>query len=143
VSFDTSALPEGASVVSATLRVKLGKVAGTNPFLTHVPCLVDLQSGSGFGGFPALAASDFQVLADASAVASMSEVTTVGQWSEGILSADALALLNTAGRTQFRLYFQRDDNDDAGADTAGFYSGGAASGNKPELIVEYVLPRSP
>ncbi len=32
-----------------------------------------------------------------------------------------------------------DDNDDAGTDFLGFYSGEAASGNKPELVITYTL----
>ena len=50
VSFDTSSIPDGATIVSVTLRLLRGTASGTNPFTTHGTCWVDVQSGSGFSG---------------------------------------------------------------------------------------------
>ena len=45
--------------------------------------------------------------------------------------------MSKTGRTQFRVYMTLDDNDDLGTDYMGFYSGEAAAGNKPELVIQY------
>ena len=50
VSIDTSPLPDSATALSATLKLKRGNLLGTNPFTTHAPCYVDIKGGSGFGG---------------------------------------------------------------------------------------------
>lgn len=45
------------------------------------------------------------------------------------------------GRTQFRLRFGKDDNDDLSADYLEFYSGNDIwPGNRPLLVVEYYVP---
>jgi len=44
------------------------------------------------------------------------------------------------GITQIRLRFQKDDNDDAGADYLKIYSGDAPAVSRPQLIVEYYVP---
>ena len=38
LSFDTSAIPDGATILSATLRLRRGTLSGTNPFTTHGTC---------------------------------------------------------------------------------------------------------
>jgi hypothetical protein len=46
--------------------------------------------------------------------------------------------VNKAGRTQLRLYFSVDDNDDRGTDIAGFYSANNSNAARhPRLIVTY------
>ena len=75
--------------------------------------------------------------AAASGVATMSNPTTNGTFSTGTLSAAGRSAVNKTGTTQFRVYFTLDDNDDLGSDYIGFYSGEAASGNKPELVITY------
>jgi hypothetical protein len=50
----------------------------------------------------------------------------------------ALGLVSRTGRTQFRLTFTLDDNDDRGNDFAGFYSGeNSNAARRPRLVVEY------
>ncbi len=49
-----------------------------------------------------------------------------------------LAHINDAGRTQLRMYFALDDNDDRGNDYSGFYpTNNADSSRHPRLIVTY------
>lgn len=49
--------------------------------------------------------------------------------------------IHLIGFTQFRLRFQKDDNDDMGADYLKFYSGNAGTASyRPQLIVEYYVP---
>lgn len=138
VSFDTSSIPDGATITSATLRLRRGTVIGTNPFTTHGTCRADVHS-SGFGGNVALTADDFQAPATATNVATMSNPAAGQDWSTGSLNAAGLAAINKLGTTQFRVYLTLDDNDDSSFDFVGFYSGEAAAANQPQLVVTYTL----
>ncbi len=137
VSFDTSAIPDDATVTSVILQLTRGGGFGTSPFTTHGALNVDVQSGA-FSGNVALEASDFQAAATAVGVASMSSVSSNGQVSSGSFDAAGLAAVNKTGTTQARLYFTLDDNDDGGSDYAGFYSGSnSTANNRPRLVVTY------
>ena len=137
VSFDTSAIPDGATVLSATLRLRRGTLSGTNPFTTHGTCWADVQSG-GFSGSTALQSADFQAAATAVQAASLSSAASNGDWSEGGLNAAGLAAIDKAGTTQLRVYFALDDNDDRGNDYLGYYSGdNGTAANRPQLVVVY------
>ncbi len=138
VSFDTSSIPDGATIVSVTLRLLRGTSSGTNPFTTHGTCWVDVQGGTGFSGSTALSTGDFQAAATAVQAASLSNAATNGIWSTGNLNAAGLSTLNKTGTTQLRVYFNLDDNDDLGNDYLGYYSGeNATAANRPQLVVTY------
>ncbi|MGH7339441.1 MAG: M14 family zinc carboxypeptidase [Candidatus Rokuibacteriota bacterium] len=137
VSFDTSPIPDGATVLSATLRLRRGTVSGTNPFGTHGTCRVDVQTG-GFGASTTLATGDFQAAATAVQAATLGNAASNGDWSEGTLNAAGLAAIDKTGTTQLRVYFSLDDNDDGGNDYLGYYSGNnSTSANRPQLVVSY------
>ena len=128
---------DGATIVSATLRLCRGTASGTNPFTTHGACWVDVQSG-GLSGSTALQTGDFQAAATAVQAASLTNAASNGAWSEGSLSAAGLAAINKTGTTQARVYFALDDNDDGGIDFIGYYSGdNSNSANRPQLVVTY------
>jgi subtilisin family serine protease len=138
VSFDTSAIPDGATILSVTLRLRRGTVSGTNPFTTHGTCWADVQSGSGFSGSTTLQTGDFQAAATAVQATSLGNAAADGDWSEGSLNAAGLAALNKTGTTQLRVYFNLDDNDDRGNDFIGYYSGdNVTAANRPQLVVTY------
>ncbi len=137
VSFNTAAIPDGATIVSATLRLRRGTVAGTNPFGTHGTCWADVQTG-GFSGSTTLQTGDFQAAATAVQATSLSNATSNGAWSEGSLNAAGLAAINKTGTTQLRVYFNLGDNDDGGTDYIGWYSGdNGTAANRPQLVVTY------
>jgi endonuclease I len=137
ISFDTSSIPSGATLVSATLRLRRGTKVGTSPFSTHGTCRVDIKTG-GFGSSTALATEDFQAAATATQVASLSDAASNLDWSEGSLDSSGLAAVNTGGTTQLRFYFDLDDNDDRGNDYIGYYSGdNSTSANRPQLVITY------
>ena len=117
VSFDTSSIPDSATILSATLRLRRGTSSGTNPFTTHGTCWADVQTG-GFSGSTALQSSDFQAAATAVQAASLSNAASNGDWSEGALSAAGLAAVSKTGTTQLRVYFALDDNDDRATTTS-------------------------
>jgi PKD repeat protein len=135
VSFDTSALPDGATIISATLRLKRGTISQNPSGLGAIN--VDIQGTSGFGGATALATGDFHAAASATGVATMSYPTSNGTWSTGALNATGLANINKTGKAQFRVAFATDDDNDNKADYLGLYSGEASAGNQPELIIVY------
>ncbi len=135
LSFDTSALPDGAEVVSVRLRVQQsGVIVGKNPFAQFGTLWVDVVSGS-FGA-AGLSASDFQAAAGLQKAGSFGATPTSG-WYGALLKSQTFAIVNKTGRTEFRLYFNLEDNNDHIADFIRFGSGEATSG-KPELIVHYL-----
>ena len=138
VSFDTASIPDGATIVSVTLRLLRGSLTGTNPFTTHGTCWVDVQNGSGFSGSTTLQTGDFQAVATAVQAASLSNAASNGTWSTASLNAAGIAALNKTGTTQLRVYFNLDDNDDTGNDYLGYYSGeNGTAANRPQLVVTY------
>ena len=137
LSFDTSVIPAGATVTSATLRLRRGTVNGTNPFTTHGTCWIDVKTG-GFNGSTALQNADFEAAADAAQAGALSNAASNGDWSEGSLDANGLAAVDVNGTTQFRVYYNLDDNDDRGNDYMGWYAANASSAsNRPELVITY------
>jgi choice-of-anchor B domain-containing protein len=137
VSFDTSAIPDGATITSVTVRLLRGSLTGTNPFTTHGTCWADVQTG-GLSGLTALQNGDFQAAATAVQAASLTNAAANGTWSEGSLNAAGLAALNKTGTTQLRVYFNLDDNDDTGNDYIGYYSGdNGTAASRPQLVVTY------
>jgi len=132
VSFNTSSIPDTATITSATLRLVRGTSSGTNPFTTFGSCLVDIVTG-GFGGSTAFAIADWQA-----GVATMSNPTANGSASTGTLNAAGLAAINKTGTTQLRLAFTLDDNNNLTYDYIGFFSGeNATASNRPQLTVTY------
>lgn len=137
VSFDTSAIPDGATIMSATLRLRRGTASGTNPFTTHGTCWADVQTGA-FSGSTTLQTGDFQAAATAVQATSLTNAASNGTWSEGNLNAAGLTAVSKTGTTQLRVYFALDDNDDNGNDYVGYYSGdNSTSANRPQLVVTY------
>ena len=138
VSFDTAAIPDGATVTQVTLRLRRGTLVGTSPFTTHGSLSADVRNG-GFNGNVALETFDFQAAATATAVCTLSNAAANGDWSECTFNAAGLAAINKAGKTQVRVAFTLDDNDDNGDDYIGYYSSNnATAANHPQLVVTYL-----
>jgi|CXWL01.1.fsa_nt_gi hypothetical protein len=137
VSFDTSSIPDTATITVATLRLVRGTISGTSPFTTHGACVADISTG-GFGGAAAFAIGDWQAAATATNVATMSTPASNGAASTGTLSAAGRAAVSKTGRTQLRVYCTLDDNDDLGFDYIGFYPAeSTVTTRKPQLTVTY------
>jgi photosystem II stability/assembly factor-like uncharacterized protein len=140
LSFDTSALPDNAIVTSATLTLKRGTASG-NPYTpTFGTAWVDMKSPIGEQG---IEASDFQQASGVvTHVATLSQAPSNGSLSTATLNAAGLEAISTkAPHTQFRIYFNGDDDDDATADYIGYYSGeNATAANRPTLTIQYVTP---
>jgi hypothetical protein len=137
LSFDTSSIPDGATIVSVTLRVRRIDLRGSNPFLSHGTALVDVRAGA-FSGNAALEPGDFEAAPTATGVVALSNAVADGDWSQGALNGAGLAAVNRTGLTQLRLYFSLEDDDDATSDFLTYRSGeDADAASRPQLIVVY------
>lgn len=130
LSFDTAAIPDGATVVSATLSVSYRSAYGdpwSNPAGNSL--LIDLRTGC--YGACTIEAADYAAAASAGAVAQLLPFTGGSQTSTAF-DAAGLAAINRAGRTQLRLRF-------ANPQTATNYLW-IDRGASAKLRVEYVMP---
>jgi len=137
LSFDTSTIPDGATISSVTLRLVRSTQVGDNPFVSLPPLVVDVKTGA-LNGNTALEAADFQAAVDASGVATMSEPLVNGATSSGSFNLAGRNAINKTGVTQLKVRFTLDDDNDAVIDGMGFYSGeNATPANRPKLDVTY------
>ena len=137
LSFDTFLLPENAEITSVTLKFKYAGVSGTNPFKTHGNLLADICKGA-FKGNAALQVGDFTHSCGSNKVLIYTN-SRVDNWYTQSLDPLRFDLINRDGTTQFRLRFNKDDNNDFGADFLKIFSANASAGSQPQLIIEYVL----
>ena len=135
VSFNTSGLPDAASVVRAGIKIRKQSVVGTDPFGTHGALKIDVKKPY-FGAGVGLLAEDFQAAASMASAGRIGSTPT-GTWYAGLLKELALPYVNKTGPTQIRLRFSLGDNDDLSADQFILYSGEAGAANRPRLIVYY------
>ena len=136
LSFDTSSIPDNAVITAVRLELTRGAITGQNPFDTHGTAYVDIKTG-GFSDNNALESSDFQAPADGVKVAEIPHQGGHSALYKVDLNA-ALKHVNKAGRTQLRMYFSLDDNDDQETDIVGFFSADNSNASRhPRLIVTY------
>ena len=130
LSFDTAAIPDGATVVSATLSVVYRSASG-DPWSSPAgnSLLIDVRNGC--YGACTIEAADYAAAASADGVAQLLRFTGGSQTSTAF-DAAGLAAINRAGRTQLRLRF-------ANAQAATHYLW-IDRGATAKLRVEYVLP---
>ena len=139
LSFNTSGLPDHAVITSAVLKIKKQGMFGTDPFTTHGNILVDVRKGA-FGDNNALQLLDFQAAASKNAAGSIKNTPSSG-WYSVTFNSSAFTYINLTSVTQFRLRFQKDDNDDFGADYLKFNSGNEwTEPNRPLLTIQYYVP---
>jgi hypothetical protein len=139
LSFSTGGLPDNALITSAVLKIRRKGLAGTDPFITHKPLLVDIRAPY-FGTTASLAAADFQAAASNSDIATFSPTPSSG-WYSVTLQERAFSSINLSGTTQFRLRFNLDDDNDHVADYVKFYSGNSTTSSyRPRLIIQYSVP---
>lgn len=139
VSFNTNSLPDNATVLSATLRIKSIALVGTNPFSIPWDLWVQIKEGA-YNDNAALEMDDFS--AAPSTPGSLSGVfnsTPSSGWYSAEIYSSALQYVNQIGTTQFRLRFATDDNDNTTADYLKFLARDFGS-DWPELIITYTLP---
>ena len=137
LSFSTSSLPDTAVITAATLKVKQQSIVGTgNPITLLGGFMADVKTGP--LGAIALQPGDFQVAATAT-YGPLTYTLASSWYSLNLNNADGEINKFTTGGglTQIRLRFATDDNGDSAANYLGLYSGDAAEGSQPELVVQY------
>jgi predicted outer membrane repeat protein len=135
--FDTSALPDTAVVTNMTLKIKQqGNVTGVSPF-TFGSLYVDMRNPA-FGG-SSLELTDFNFAAKKVKPAVFNP-NPVSGWYSARFNNGGKLYINRTGVSQLRLYFSVDDNNNNVADFIRFYSGNAAAGDRPKLLITYYVP---
>ncbi len=144
LSFDTSSLPDNAIVTQATIGItRIGNPTGSIPIgvanSTWGDILVDLAA-PGFGT-STLAAADWQSSATKLAVSKFawpaysSNMTIYSR-----LEDPDESLINRTGKTQFRIRYQNDDDNDGIADYMPYATGDHATASlRPTLTIQYIL----
>jgi hypothetical protein len=128
--FDTSSLPDTAVVTNMTLKIKQqGNVVGVSPF-SFASLYVDMRNPA-FGG-SALELADFNFAAKKVKSAVFNPIPVSG-WFSARFNNGGRLYVNRTGVTQLRLYFNV-------ADFIRFFSGNAAAGDRPKLLIQYQLP---
>jgi len=138
LSFGTAAIPDNAVITKVTLWVKKAGVTGTNPMKTHNGLVVDIKMNK-FYTLPALQINDFQAKPDMLKVGKFPNKLYSG-WYRSVLNSAAFPYVNVKGRTQLRLRFLLDDNNDNNADILRLFSGNAVLADRPKLIIQYYVP---
>ena len=137
--FNTALLPDNAIITKATLKIRKAQLMGKDPFTVLGSLLVDMRRPF-FGGNADSISGDFQAKAGRSKIAQFG-ARPVNNWYIAASNAAGRVYINKGGSTQFRLYFQKDDNDDQKENLMLFFSGNYASVSaRPTLIIEYYVP---
>ena len=136
--FDTSALPNTAVVTSMTLKIKQQGASGANPFASLGSLYVDMRAPM-FGSSVALELADFNFTAK-KIKAGVFNANPVSGWYSARFNNGGNLNVSRTGATQLRLYFSVDDNNNNIADLIRFYSGNAAAGDRPKLLIQYFVP---
>ena len=110
-----------------------------DPFTTHGNIVADIRKGA-FSNNIALQSLDFQADAHKN-LAAIFPNRLVNGWYTANFPSSSFAFVNKTGVTQFRLRFQRDDDNDGISDLLRFFSGDYFNVNlRPTLIIEYYVP---
>jgi hypothetical protein len=137
LSFNTTVLPDNATITSAVVKLHQSATIVGDPFGFGF-LRVDIKQGA-FSTANALELTDYQIASSQGQVSVMNE-TPVNSWYSATLNT-GLNYVNKLGVTQFRLRFIMNtagstNNQD---DYIKFLSGNY-TGNRPQLVVTYTLP---
>jgi poly(hydroxyalkanoate) depolymerase family esterase len=136
LSFDTSQLPAGATVVNASLTLYRYDSTIYNNDLG--PITADISPVGGFSGNYALQQADTTATAALTNIGDFDAVPTAQyQAISDSLAQGALGYLNKTGHTQFRIHFQKQTNNDYMLDVMRFFTGDSAGAYVPKLTINY------
>jgi poly(hydroxyalkanoate) depolymerase family esterase len=108
LSFDTSSLPDGATVLSATLTVTYRSASG-DPWGNPAGNRLTIDARNGCFGACTIETADWGAAATATSVADIPPFSG-GSRTSALFSAAGLAAVNRSGRTQLRLRFTADQS---------------------------------
>lgn len=139
VSFDTSSIPDNATILSAELRLFYTQASLGNPWVSNGALIADIANGC-LSGNCALTANDFEASVSISNAVMFAAPTSnsTGTTLIGIVNDSALNQINKLGNTQFKLRFQNNSNNNRASDYL-LLAGGEyyLSQYRPLLIVKY------
>jgi hypothetical protein len=145
LSFDTSTLPDDAEIVQATLSItRIGGMVGQVPIGTPVNPFggVFVDIAEQFGGASTLVASDWQATAaqdDVSRFAYPAFLSGMTVFSRP--DSEDNVHINKTGRTQFRIRYENEDNNNSTADYTSYATGDyGISAQRPQLKILYRVP---
>jgi poly(hydroxyalkanoate) depolymerase family esterase len=130
LSFDTTSIPDGATITNAVLSVGYGSASG-NPWSNPSGNALVVDVRNGCFGACTIETGDHGASASADAVAQIAQFGS-GTQNSSAFSAAGLGAINRTGRTQLRLRF-------AANQTSTNYVW-IQSGANTQLSVEYVMP---
>ena len=140
LSFDTSAIPDGATITGVTLRLYATQAPVGAPWSGLGSLVGDVRTGC-FGSTCSLVASDFQATASANHVVTLTSANAIGGAGtlvSGTFNATGRTLINKTGTTQIKIRFQNISNNNGLTDylllAGGEYS---TSSYRPVLVVTY------
>jgi hypothetical protein len=144
MSFDTSSLPDNATIIEATLGItRTANPTGTIPIGVADSPWGDLYVDAASNGFGALglSASDFEATATREDVSRFAwPAYSNGMTIYSRLEPENNDVVNRAGRTQFRVRYQNDDDNDGVADYMPYATGNATNAaQRPTLTIRYVI----
>lgn len=135
VSFDITGIPPGSNILSATLRVYQNGVNGT-PYTDLGNVIVDhLDYG------PTLDSSDFSLAPLLGNIGTLSNNTTIEYKTLVVTARVQNDINNSRTRSQYRMLFTTQTDNDNVEDSSFFIAGGYA--NPPQLVVTYALLPTP
>jgi hypothetical protein len=137
LSFDTSSIPDGATITSASIRMT--RVGGAGSTSTLGSLVADVVNGF-YGAAATLGTDDFASApaASSASVATFTVPTSTGSNTTGTINATGLTRISKTGKTQFRIRFTTDDDNDSTADYVSFgTSDHATAAYRPVLTVTY------
>ncbi|MCE9594590.1 MAG: hypothetical protein K8S98_10375 [Planctomycetes bacterium] len=150
LSFDTTSIPSGSTIVAARIELTGGVVTGfpTVPPSLALACNV---SNTSFGtsldpstGVPLIENADYEATGSSTSIGGQLALTSV-PLTNYVVPLDAngrsqILFGVTPGpnvRTQVKLFLTGTAALDAATDLLGFYSGDSGSGQRPRLVVEF------
>jgi poly(hydroxyalkanoate) depolymerase family esterase len=136
VSFDTSQIPVGATVVNASLT--LYRYDNTLFYGDLGPITADISPVGGFNSNYALEQADYGATAGLTNIGNFDAVPAAQYQSiSDSISQGALGSLNRSGKTQFRIHFEKPTNNRYALDVMRFFSGNSAGAYVPTLTIQY------
>jgi hypothetical protein len=146
LSFDTSSLPDNAIIDEATISItRVGSITGSIPIgtpnMTFGELLVDVMTGP-FSGSNTLQNGDWQAAASKSVASKFAWPAYIDTMTiNSRLESPDLTRVNKTGRTQYRIRYEIDDDNDNKADYVSYASSNHATvAYRPKLKVKYTVP---
>jgi hypothetical protein len=140
ISFNLSRLANNSVIVGGSVNVRrFATVGPLDPFATFGNLIADMKTGY-FGNTAGLEDIDFHTAATQNNIGVFKRNGNAG-WYRLSFLPDVFNAFDLVGdRTQFRLRFAIQDNNDSTANYERFYSGSTTTTNNPTLTIWYYIP---